>query len=164
MREETKKVLCDLEERATKDLRKLLEGKTDFSPTEWESAGKAVDVIKDVEKTIKNALTSAVMEEDLGGWEDQGESMRSGRSSYGYYPMNDMTYGRRGMRSNSSYNNRHYGGSSYGGSSYNDSSYAGEMDGAISNLKNLMSSAKTDAERMMYQRFIEEAERERFGR
>lgn len=59
---------------------------------------------------------------------------------------------------------RRMGGSSYMGSSYSGAAYADEMDSAISNLQNLMNNAKTDSERMMYQRFIEEAERERYGR
>ena len=151
MREDTKKVLCELEERATKELRKLLDAKPDFSPTEWESAGKVVDVIKDVQKSIKDSLTASAMEEEYGGWdewEDRGESKRGKMTSY--YPMGDVTYaGRRsGMR----------------GSSYMGSSYAGEMDNAIANLHNLKNNAKSESERMMYQRFIDEAERERYGR
>lgn len=156
MREDTKKVLCELEERATKELKKLLDGKPDFSPTEWQSAGAVVDVIKDVEKSIKDTLTASAMEEEYGGWDEMGESKRGHLTNY--YPMGDVSFAgnrRGGVRTNNRY---------MGGSSYTGSSYAGEMDSAISNLHNLMNNAKSDSERMMYQRFIDEAERERYGR
>lgn len=145
MKEDLKKVLCELEERATKDLRKLLDAKSDFTPTEWESAGKVVDAIKDIEKSMKDYLTATAMEEEYGGW-DEGESKRG--MNYGrrpimdYYPP-EMNYGRHYNRSGM----RH------------GSSYTGEMDNAIANLRNLMNNASSETERMMYQRFIDEAER-----
>lgn len=151
MREEIKKVLCDLEERAMNDIKKLLEAKPDFSTTEWKAAGEAVDIIKDVECAIKDATTTIAMNDEYGEtWEDHGMSKR-GRM-IDYYPMGDVSYA--GRRMSYPRSGRHMGGSSY----------AGEMDDAISNLRGLMNTAKTDSERMMYQRFIDEAESERYGR
>lgn len=150
MREDIKKTLCELQERAAKDIRKLLDAKADFSPTEWKAAGDAVDIIKDVEKSIKDAITSAAMEEEYPTPFEEGESYRS--MSYGrsmipnYYAREDMNYGRRNSRG--SYNN-----------SYRGSSYSNGNSSAIANLRELMNNASTDSERMMYQRFIDEAER-----
>lgn len=160
MREDIKKTLCELQERAAKDIQKLLDAKTDFSVSEWKAASDAMDIIKDVEKSIKDATTTMAMEDEYGNEWDMGESKR-GRM-LDRYPMGDISYA--GRRTGSMRSARHMGGSSYMGSSYSGASYAGEMDSAISNLQNLMNNAKTDNERMMYQRFIEEAERERYGR
>lgn len=159
MKEDMKKTLCELQERAIKDIKKLLE-KPDISPTEWKAAGDAVDIIKDVEKSIKDALTSAAMEEEYGDPFDMGESERGmnyGRNYRGgYYPMNDSFAGRRpGMRTNMAGNN-HYPRSSYGGTNYSEG-----PDNTITNLRNLMNNASSESERMMYQRFIDEAERMR---
>ena len=149
MREDTKKVLCELEERATKEIRKLLDAKPDFSPTEWESAGKVVDVIKDVEKSIKDTLTASAMEEEYGGWdemEDKEHGMSYGRRPImDYYPP-ELNYGRRYYKG--SYGNN--------GRSYNMS--YGNNQSTIANLRNLMNNASSESERMMYQRFIDEAE------
>lgn len=149
MREDIKKVLCDLEERAMKDIQKLLEAKADFSTTEWQAAGQAVDIIKDVECAIKDAITTMAMNDEYGEeWEDYGDSKRGRMTDY--YPMGDVSLGgRRNVRTN-----KHMGGSSY----------AGEMDNAIANLHNLMNNAGSESERMMYKRFIDEAERERYRR
>lgn len=149
MNDNIKKILCELQERGAKDIRKLLDAKADFSAAEWQSAAQVVDVIKDVECSIKDAVTTMAMEDEYGDDWDMGESKRGRMTDY--YPMGDVSYG--GRRNMSMRSNRHMG-----------SSYAGEMDSAISNLHSLMNNAKSENERMMYQRFIEEAERERYGR
>lgn len=149
MREDIKRTLCELQERAAKDIQKLLDAKTDFSPTEWKAASDAMDIIKDVEKSVKDALTSAAMEEEYGtGWEEEDSSYRG--MNYGRYPM--ANYGRRMSRGSyreSSYNN---------GNAYKGSSYSNGSSSAVANLRNLMSNATSESERMMYQRFIDEAE------
>ena len=48
--------------------------------------------------------------------------------------------------------------------SYGGSSYTGDMNGAVMTLRNLMNNAKTDSERMMYQRWLNEAEHDTYGR
>lgn len=48
MREDLKKTLWDLEERAIEDLEALTR-KEDITPMEWKIAGKVVDIVKDVE-------------------------------------------------------------------------------------------------------------------
>ena len=149
MRDDIKKVFCELQDRAAKDIRKLLDAKADFSAAEWQAAGQAVDVIKDVEKSIKDATTTMAMEDEYGDDWDMGESKRGRMTDY--YPMGDVSFG--GRRNGSMRSTRRMG-----------SSYAGEMDNAISNLHSLMNNAKSDSERMMYQKFIDEAERERYGR
>ena len=137
MKEDIRNILCDLQERAAKDIRKLLDTKPDFSAAEWKAAGDAVDVIKDVEESIKDALTSAAMKEEYGGYEERGDSERM--------PMN---YGR--------HEYWHTSRPTYGGNSYNSGS-----DQPVMNLRKLMNNANSESERMMYQRFIEEAERMR---
>jgi hypothetical protein len=167
MTEEIKKILCKLQERAAKDIDKLLE-KPDINPTEWKSAGEAVDIIKDVEESIKSALTSIAMEEEFG--EEIGQSergymdypMRYIRPDGGNSLMGSSYAGARRRNAMGQYMSD--GRSSMNGNSYGGSSYHGEMDGAVANLRNLMNNAKTEQERMMYQRFIEEAERDRYGR
>lgn len=141
MREDIKKTLYELQERAAKDIQKLLE-KGEITPTEWKSAGDAVDIIKDVECSIKDAITTSAMENEYG--EDE-----YGTSEHGYswkYP----------------YVNRPNGESFAMGR--RRSSYGGEMNNAIMNLRNLMNNASSENERMMYQRFIDEAEKDRYGR
>lgn len=138
MREDIKRTLCELQERAAKDIQKLLDAKPDFSTTEWKAASDAMDIIKDVEKSIKDALTSTAMEEEFGSsnWEEE-DSYRG--SNYGRYQA--PNYSRRMYRN-----------------SYRGSSYGNGNSSAISNLKNLMNNATSESERMMYQRFIDEAE------
>lgn len=145
MREDIKKTLCDLQERAAKDIQKLLDAKSDFSPTEWKAASDAMDIIKDVEKSIKDALTSAAMEEEYGSAWDEEDSYRN--MNYGRYPMQNyyakdgMNYGRRPAKN-----------------SYRGSSYSNGNSTTVANLRNLMNNATSESERMMYQRFIDEAE------
>lgn len=149
MREDIKKTLCALQDRAAKDIQKLLDAKPDFSTTEWKAANDAMEIIKNVEKSIKDSTTTMAMEDEYGEDWSMDESKRGRMTDY--YPMGDVSHG--GRRNMSMRSNRHMG-----------SSYAGEMDSAISNLHDLMNNAKSENERMMYQRFIEEAERERYGR
>ena len=161
MREFVKEVLCDLQERAAKDIKKLMEAKPDFTPTEWKSAGDAVDVIKDVECSIKDAITTMAMESEYP--EDTGMSER------GYYRNGGDSYAgnRRRNPMNGQYmseGRNSYNGNSYNGNSYGGSSYSGDMNGAVMNLRNLMNNAKTDSERMMYQRWLNEAEHDTYGR
>ena len=116
-----------MEERGTAELRKLLDSKPDFTPTEWEAAGKVVDAIKDIEKSIKDYLTAEAMEADYGDpWEENEDKITS------YYPR--YTHMKK------------------------------HMDSVIKNLHNLMENASSESERMMYQRFIDEAEKEHYGR
>ncbi len=154
MKEELKKTLCELEERANKDIRKLLE-KPDISPTEWKTVGDVVDIIKDVECAIKDSVTTAAMEEEYG--EEWGQSERG----YMYRPEMGESYGGRRRNSMGQYMS---GGPRNTNSYMNGSSYHGEMNGAIANLRNLMNNANSEAERMMYQRFINEAEHDQYGR
>ena len=137
MREDIKRTLCALQERAAKDIQKLLDAKSDFSPTEWKSASEAMDIIKDVEKSIKDATTTMAMEDEYGStWEEEDSYM-------------GMNYGRRSMPNY----NRRMPKNSYRGSSYSNGNSA-----TIANLRNLMDNASNESERMMYQRFIDEAE------
>ena len=137
MREDIKRTLCDLQERAAKDIKKLLDAKTDFSPTEWKAVSDAMDVIKDVEKSIKDATTTMAMEDEYGpSWEEE-DSYRN--MNYGRYPM--QNYNRKMPRN-----------------SYRGSSYSNGNSATIANLRNLMENASNESERMMYQRFIDEAE------
>lgn len=146
MREDIKKTLCELQERAAKDIKKLLD-KPDISPTEWQTAGAAVDIIKDVETSIKDALTSMAMEEEYGSMYG-GESERGmnyKRNMTDYYPMGDVSFtGRRQSGNRSSWRQ--------------NASYSGAPDNTVANLRNLMNNANSESERMMYQRFIDEAE------
>lgn len=152
MRDFIKETLCELQERAAKDIKNLLDTKTDFTPTEWKSVGEAVDIIKDVEKSIKDAYTSMAMESEYG--EEYGVSERGSSYRGGYYPAKGSSYAMNNGRRES-----------YAmGSRRNGSSYAGEMDSAIANLRNMMNNAGSESERMMYQRFIEEAESEKYMR
>ena len=127
-------ILCQLEERAVKDIKKLLM-KDDITPAEWDTAGKAVDIIKDV------ATTKAMKEEYP---EEMGESSRyyyrGGSNSYGKYPDYDG-YSGRGMNSR------------------RGSSYASEMSNAANNIRNLMNQTTNENERNMYARWLDEAER-----
>lgn len=151
MSEEDKKVLCDLEKKAFKDIKKLLE-KPDISPTEWDAALKAVRVIEKSEKAVTSALTSMAMEEEYGPYEDHEESGRGrmnyrwgdqdNRESHWSYPT------KANWHTQPNYNNR---------SSYSNS-YSSGPDNTIANLRNLMNNANSESERMMYQRFIDEAE------
>lgn len=127
-------ILCQLEERAIKDIKKLLV-KDDITPAEWDTAGKAVDIIKDI-------TTTKAMKEEYP--EEEGESSRYYRRgngmSYAMYPDYDM-YSRRDA------------------SGRRGSSYASEMSNAANNIRNLMNQATTDTERNMYARWLDEAER-----
>ena len=152
MREFVKDVLCDLQERAAKDIKKLMEAKPDFTPTEWKSAGDAVDVIKDVECAIKDAITTMAMQSEYPeetGMSERGYMYRSNGDSYAGNRRRNPTNGQYMSDSRNS----------YGGSSY-----VGDMNGAIMTLRNLMNNAKTDSERMMYQRWLNEAEHDTYGR
>ena len=157
MREFVKEVLCDLQERAAKDIKKLMEAKPDFTPTEWKSAGDAVDIIKDVECSIKDAVTTMAMESEYPedtGMSERGYMYRNGGDSYAGNRRRNPMNGQYMSEGRNSYN-----GNSYGGSSYN-----GDMNGAVMTLRNLMNNAKTDSERMMYQRWLNEAEHDTYGR
>ena len=152
MREFVKDVLCDLQERAAKDIKKLMEAKPDFTPTEWKSAGDAVDVIKDVECAIKDAITTMAMQSEY--------PEETGMSERGYmYRSNGDSYA--GNRRRNPMNGQYM---SDARNSYGGSSYTGDMNGAVMTLRNLMNNAKTDSERMMYQRWLNEAEHDTYGR
>ena len=142
MKEDLKDTLCKLQERAAKDIEKLL-AKPDITPTEWHAAYEVIDIIKDVEEAIKDSLTSAAMEEEYGDNYRRGFMPR-------HYDSYSNDYGRR-RNSMGQYMN---GGPNSRGSSY----YTGETNSAVMNLRRLMNNAHSDEERMMYQRFIDEAE------
>lgn len=155
MREDIKKILCDLQEKAAMDIKKLMDAKPDFTPTEWKSVGDAVDIIKDVEEAIKDAITTMAMENEY--MEEGGMSERGYRRDPYYSYNNGDSYAGRRRNSMGQYMNE-------GGTSRNMSSYGGDMNGAVMNLRNLMNNATSESERMMYQRFIDEAEHNRYGR
>lgn len=121
MKDETvTKVLCELEERAIKDIKKLLI-KDDILPAEWDTAGKAVDIIKDI-------VTVKAMQDEYG--EEEGASYRAYPRRYdGNYPIDRRA------------------------------TYNHEMSNVTANIRNLMNNATSENERMMYQRFLEEADR-----
>lgn len=147
--EETMKVLCDLEERAVKDIKELLK-KPDISPTEWKTASEGpVDVIKDI-------ITIGAMIDYKP--EDEGYFERMYRRPE--FMDNDMAYAGGRMRgSNGRYMND---GTQHRTPSYNNTSYHGEMGNLVTNLRNQMNNANSEGERRMYQRFIEEAEQGRW--
>lgn len=129
-------ILCQLEERAIRDIRKLLV-KDDITPAEWDTAGKAVDIIKDI-------TTTKAMKEEYPA-DEMGESTR-------YY--------RRGNGTNSYAMRPDY--DSYGGHNMmmrRGSSYASEMNNAANNIRNLMNQTTNESERNMYARWLDEAER-----
>ena len=135
-------ILCQFEERAIKDIKKLLV-KDDITPAEWNTAGEAVDIIKDI-ATIK-AMKEEYPDEDMG---ESARYYRRGNgmgNSYGMYPDYD-SYGVRSMGGRR--------GSSYGGSSY-----GAEMNSAANNIRNLMNQSTNENERNMYARWLDEAER-----
>lgn len=142
-------ILCQLKERAIKDVKKLLV-KDDIKPEEWKVAGEAIDIIKDI------TTTKAMMEEYP---EEEGYSTsyrRGGRGSYAMYPDWEMRsgynmYDRRYMSDGNGNGGR---GGNGGGSSY-----AAEMNNAATNLRNLMNQATNENERNMYARWLDEAER-----
>ena len=146
MKDDTMDVLCQLKERAVKDVKKLLM-KDDIKPEEWKTAGEAIDIIKDI------TTTKAMMEEYPD--DEEGYSMRGyrkgGMSSYGMYPDWDgysaSHMGNRRMYMNDGSVNRH------------GASYAGDMNNAAANLRNLMNQTTNEHERSMYARWLEEAER-----
>lgn len=165
MKDDMKKTLCELQDRAVNDIKNLL-AKPEITPTEWKSAGEAVDIIKDVEKAIKDATTTMAMEseyiEEPGSYE---RGYRRGGYGYGYgmYPEMYEGYGG-GRRRNSmgqymAEGSSNRSGNSYmTGGSYGNQSYRAEMGNAVSNLRNLMNNATNENERMLYQRLINEAE------
>lgn len=132
---DTMDILCQFEERAIKDIKKLL-AKDDITPAEWNTAGEAVDIIKDI-ATIK------AMKEEYP--DEMGESTRyyrrgNGMNSYNMYPDYD-SYGVRNMMGR------------------RGSSYAAEMNNAATNIRNLMNQSTNENERNMYARWLDEAER-----
>lgn len=142
MKDNTVDILCQLEERAVKDIKKLLM-KDDITPAEWDTAGKAVDIIKDV--TTTKAMKEEYPEEEEGYSEKMYRRM---------YPDYDG-YSRRYMNGG----NRMYMNDGMNRGSRTNSSYAAEMNNAAINLRNLMNQATNETERSMYARWLDEAER-----
>ena len=124
------KDLCDLAEKAHKDIKKLLK-KEDITPEEWKTAGAAIDILKDI-STIK------AMEEEYGS----GGDYSAMRKSY----MSDGDIYSRGRRY-------------YNSGDYRNSYHGEPGNAATEKIRNLMNSATSENERMTYQRFLDENER-----
>lgn len=133
MKDNTVDILCQLEERAVKDIKKLLM-KDDIKPDEWKTAGEAVDIIKDI-------ATTKAMKEEYPEEEGYSEKMYR-RAMFPDYEGDSRRYMNGGNR-------RHM----------NGSSYAAEMNNAAMNIRNLMNQATNETERNMYARWLDEAER-----
>lgn len=142
MKDNTVDILCQLEERAVKDIKKLLM-KDDIKPDEWKTAGEAVDIIKDI------ATTKAMKEEYP---EEEGYSERMYRRAM--YPDYDG-YSGRYMGGG----NRMYMGDGTMRGSRTNTSYANEMNNAAANIRTLMNQATNETERSMYAKWLDEAER-----
>ena len=107
---------------------KKLNDKSDITPDEWKVAGAAVDIVKDI-ATIK------AMNAEYG--EDESYSYRG----MNYGDENPMHYGRK-----------------FGTYRTGSASYRNGMNPAVEKIRNLMNTASSEGERMMYQRFLDENE------
>ena len=111
-----------------KEFEKIVE-KGDVSPTELDRIYKVVDILKDIDEICEG--------EEMGY-----ENMQSGRRSY-MMPYNSYTQSNR-------YNT--------GRSMNNGYGYGSSRNSTIDHLQSMINNARNDQERMMYQRWLDEAE------
>lgn len=137
--DDTIRVLCELEERVVKDIKKSLK-KDEIPAAEWHVLNEASEIIKNVRTT--KAMDGA------GYFEDTNDYERG--MSYRYYPMEDNGY----------YNGRTRG--SNGRYRSDGNNYNADQPSIAANLRNLMNNANSESERMAYKRLLDETER--YGR
>ena len=122
-----------------KEFEKIID-KGDVSPTELDRIYKVVDIIKDIGEICEEDVKAANgYDMDYSGRRSYN-NMGGGYGQYQSYAMNQGRYA----------NGRNGGSSSYG--------YGSSRNSTIDHLQSMVNNARNDQERMMYQRWLDEAE------